>query len=239
MKRILAILLIGLAVESMAFAENVKPGDVDYPALNTSAHENLAVSGRAPENWELRLSATYYPKEGGGIFKAVPGGVACEWAVGDGVTRRYSVDFEIPVVRRKDTFTAAIPVDRYKEGRCGWHLYEVSYALVKRPSDPPTWGRLALAPQDIVPTYPPIDPSDHRTQVDLWCWDSPLGKQFWINGTQLDCNLAGSVGISPMKFIPAARRGNNSAVYFFPEMHSVSFIFHDLDAEAAIEKAKQ
>jgi hypothetical protein len=42
-----------------------------------------------------------------------------------------------------------------------------------------------------------------------------------------------------MKYIPAARRSNNRAVYIPPSTRTLSFIFHDLDAEAAIERARQ
>jgi hypothetical protein len=238
MKWMLVYLFLSLAVEPTAFADNVKPGDSDFPALNISAHINETVSGHIPEKWELRLGATYYPKEGG-ILNPVTGGLVCGWLVGIGASRPYFVDYELPVVRKGDAFTASIPVDRYQEGRCGWHLSAVGYTVVKKHGDPMTAGQLAAAPIDAVQTYPPIDPSDRRSQVDLWCWDSPLEKKYWFNGVQMDCGLAGSAGVSPMKFIPATRRGDNRAVYLYPDMKSLTFIFHDLDAEAAIEKEKR
>src|ERR1700685_1678444 len=99
MKWMLACLNLSLAVEPTAFAGNVKPGDSDYPVLNTNAHVNVAVSGRVPESWELRLGATYYPKEGG-IYNPITGGLVCGWLVGIGASRPYFVDYELPVVRK-------------------------------------------------------------------------------------------------------------------------------------------
>jgi hypothetical protein len=39
--------------------------------------------------------------------------------------------------------------------------------------------------------------------------DSPLDRQYWSNGARLNCEDAGYSSISPIKFIPAADRGNN------------------------------
>jgi hypothetical protein len=168
MKWMTVCVLLQLAFDTAAFSGNINPGDRDYPSLNSNAHREVVVSGRAPEKWELRLGATYYPKEGG-IPNPSTGGLVRGWTVGLGASRPYYIAYELTVQRHGDSYTASIPMDRYEEGHCGWHLSEVSYTIVKRIGDPATAGRLAQDPRDIAPTYPPIDLSAHRSQVDLWC----------------------------------------------------------------------
>jgi hypothetical protein len=229
MKWMLAFVFLALAFHTTAFGDNVRPGDRDYPDLNTNAHIDVPVSGRVPAGWDLRLFTTYYAKDNA-MTGATIGGLGCG---------RIFVEYKLHVVRDGDTFTTTIPMDRYQEGRCGWHVTTVRYTVVKRSGDPETGGRLAVTPQDIIQTYPPTDATDHRNQVDLWCWDDPSEPKYWINGIRLDCENAKDAVMSPMKYIPAAKRGDNRAVYFLPDTKNLSFIFHDLDAEAMRERAQQ
>jgi hypothetical protein len=238
MKWTFVYVLLQLAFETTAVGGNVNPGDRDYPALNSNAHTKIVVSGRAPEKWKLHLVAYYYPKEGG-ILNPSTGGLVCGWAVGPGVSLPYSITYGLTVHRHGDTYTAEMPMDRYEEGHCGWHLSMVGYTIVKRVGDPATGGRIAQDPRDVVSSYPPIDLSNLRTQVDLWCWESPSSKEYWTNGVRLNCEDAGYRPNSPMKFIPAADRGDDRAVYFLPDTKSLTFIFHDLDAEAAQQQGKK
>lgn len=231
-----ASLSFGLIV-CLTACGNVEPGDRNYPALDPNAHENISVTGLIPEKWGLHIRVTYYPREGG-IQNPITGGLVCGWSVGLGASRPYHVDFELPVVRSGNTFATTIPVDRYRPGHCGWHLSDLAFTVAKN-GEAPTNGMLAQAASDLVRSNSPEGEGNRHTQRDLWCWDNPLEQRDWINGAKLNCELAESGDISPMKYIPAAKRGYTRSLPLKVGIPNLSFIFHDLDAEAVNYRAQQ
>jgi hypothetical protein len=218
-----ALLLLPLTV--MASGRNVQRGDRDYPAVNPEARQAIPIHGKAPANWTVRLYVYYTTKA---MFDKNSPGEICQYDSSgglEGAMQPYSVDEELPVTRQGDAFTATLFFDHFKPGRCGWHVSDLGYSIRRNDGNPPTSGILAGSPRNH-----PGSP-DNGDRMDLWCWEAPV--PIGIANSKFDCTFAPFAKISPIKLIPPSKRGNVRPLLILPTTGSLTFIFHDLDAEAA------
>jgi hypothetical protein len=109
---------------------NVRPGDFEYPVANHEANKVLSIVGRMPRSLDVKLIAKFSPKDGG-IYNPTTGGLVCGYAVGLGAHTPYTVDVPISIERSGEVYSASILIDKFQEGKCGWHLFAISYSASK------------------------------------------------------------------------------------------------------------
>lgn len=219
-----------LPLPVMTPSRNIRRGDRDYPAVNVQARQAIAIHGKAPADWTVRLYVYYTTKT---MFDKNSPGEVCQYDASgglEGAMQPYSVQEDLPVTRQGDTFTATLFFDHFEPGRCGWHVSDLGYSTGRNDGNPPTAGILADSPRNH-----PGSP-DNGDRMDLWCWEGPV--PIGIANSKFDCTFAPYSSISPIKFIPLSERGNIRTLLILPTTRSLIFIFHDLDAEAAAFRSR-
>lgn len=149
-----------------ARTENVTPGDPDYPVLNSTPQRIVTVTGTLPKSLAIEFKLLYIANEY--IPLSEPLNSQCSFLVAAGSAKQtYYLVENLPIKRTGDSYTASINVDKYLEGRCGWHLATLSYQLPHGEGMERDFIRPAVAyfNQD-TQTY-------YEGPVDIWCETDP------------------------------------------------------------------
>jgi hypothetical protein len=225
--------MAGLWALASCAGSNVGPGDSDYPAVNSAASQIVSVSGTVPADWQLKIVAAFRPRSNINVKTQK---MDCGHSHGYGF-ESYAVDISLPIIRQGSTYATSFMIDHFQEGRCEWRFQSLSAEIKKREPEPISYASLAVSP-----VKNEWKPTNQTNQIDKWCVESSSYKERM--GLSLDCDEVGGVGSmfpdqSPIEYIPWNLRGSNRPLVISENVRVLIANIHDLDAEAAIVRAKK
>lgn len=197
--------------------QQIAPGAANYPVLNPKAGWTVQVTGELPPTVPLEyLEATY--SVGFAMSDEPP---ECRSAESHGGFPLLHTE-RIDVSRSGGAYRAAVAVDKFQPGSCGWHLREVLFHVAG--ADP---GAMPASINAFDQRYSLRGPlGDAATnRVDLWC--RPIGWR--INGG-MACQTLENIRPDLAGRIPAQERGGTIAIWAYPTSGPVQVNFHDLEA---------
>jgi len=246
-KVIILTLFLALSLNALSHGSEggeLKPGESYYPKINPHAHQNAVISFTLPEGWSIEIIAAYAVSAPDNMSFFGP---RCTqnpgWLGIPGAFRTY---LTIPAVRDGDRYTATVQMDHFLPGQCGWQTNGFNYRVFKNsvPAAVDTLteitahgvafadGALARISWDASVGDGVISSAD----PNIWCWESGMDTVV-PGGYKLQCDHGDRVKKSLSQFIAPQLLGDWNR-YTAIQGHSVSYIIHDLDAEAAANKAK-
>jgi hypothetical protein len=99
----------------------VAPGTTFYPKKNADPIRQVSIRGTIASTLTIALSAIYRGKVAEDCYKTT----IFSGEIFEGQTNPLQVTVPIPVFREDSKFSAALEVDRFVPGKCGWHLAAV------------------------------------------------------------------------------------------------------------------
>ncbi len=224
MKQFALIVIVGAMAGCST--SNIQIGDSDYPVNNANPKKILSIKGDIPSTLDVKLIAHYSPKDGG-IYNPTTGGLVCGYMVGLGAYAPYMVDVPLHISRNGTTYVSSIPIDQFQEGRCGWHLFSLTYSVSKD-----KLATRASYNMDLLRAL--VDQSsgnyhggeNNPNKLYKWCFASSND----VDKTYLDCEP--SIDNKLFEFVPDEKKNFYSQSIIDLETQAVEINFYDLDAMA-------
>jgi hypothetical protein len=209
--------------------ENIKPGEGEYPVLSPHAVRALTLTGTLPATLNVRLRLSY-TTSATAIGNSPVSVEQCGYRAAQGVFRPFDITEPLDIVRDGNHFHAAIFVDKYLQGRCGWHLELIGFAVLNGvgPLAEGWFARAYDAHRDL--TYLG---NLYEGRIDEWCKRNPYPPD--PRRPEQCSSFPGIQRISAVppeisRHIPADQQRENSTVWIFPDTKIIEIYFHDLDA---------
>lgn len=182
----------------------------------------VLMSGTLPENLPVQLAAYYstlHPEDG-------ENGYADCYHSGFSFSRNLHLTEPIQVVRHGPRYEASVALDKYQPGRCGWVLVYVGYKVTERyggttgnPGWPAGTATVSIANSATI-LRDAASTRYWRGPVDIWCSPQICGLLVEMSGVDA-------------QGVPASELSTQHTTWIFPDTHSVTVNFHDLDTPPA------
>jgi len=202
--------------------QEVAPGTANYPALNPKAGWVIQVEGELPPSVSVEyLEATYIV---GLAMSDAPGPPECRSADAHGGFPLLRTE-RVEVSRSAGSYRAAVTVDKFQPGPCGWHLRDVHFQIAGAGRDPtPAW----ISPFDQRYSLRGPVGEARSSRLDLWC--RSIG---WSFKKGMACETLAHIRPDLAGRVPPEERGESSEIWAYPSGGPLQVNFHDLDRLAA------
>jgi WD40 repeat protein len=208
-------------------ADNVRPDESDYPALNPHPTRVLELSGQLPQTLQIGFKVSYEADPDAGTVQA---GNYCGFKLNSEAFPLYSI--EEPLVIRRDAkgFHASVSIDKYLPARCRWHLHSIDYEVLNG-AGPQSAGVVGLTYQK---RYGGGDPHlVPNGRVIVWCKKNPYPPEPARPERCGNLSLLEDISIiSPetLASFPLEDRKNRNSTWLFPDTDKIEVNFYDLDS---------
>jgi hypothetical protein len=192
---------------------NIKPGEADYPAINSSPAHTVKVDEDPPSN-QVQFIVGYRATKPGGPTDSQQ---TCEFEVGGGVLDYF---FVTELVNWQSNGQLAL--DRYQPGRCGWAFSRVGFT-VNGPTDPP---------QELF-SYNDDPDRPSNLDIDIWCFVAPNRPRACADIKGLQPAFPTLIPPKVMRQIVDSGQGDGPPATIGPRTSSVRIRFHNLNGYLA------
>jgi hypothetical protein len=192
---------------------NIKPGDADYPIINSAPTRTIKVYEDPPDT-KVQFIVGYRATESA---EPTDPQKTCEYEVGGGV-----FDFFNVTLNPNWKNSGQLILDRYQPGRCKWAFAGVWYT-VNGPADQP--GELLFYQDD--PTLP------STINIDIWCFVVPDRPRGCGDIGSVHASFDTHVSSEVLRQILDSGQGSGLPRYVGPNASLVNIRFHDLNAYMA------
>ena len=201
-------------------AENVKPGDADYPVANPHPVEIIELTVIIPASLKVQLSQGYIAQSVGG---SVDSGPHCAYIQTMSQARfQYSVAPELQLNRiGADSFSGQIILDRYLPGWCSWGFTAA-------------WYRIGDRREDELLRVDHPERSTGNSRIDLWCLRHPKRDpripDACMDIRAIQLQFPEEISAATLAQIVASGGGGDVPIFIAPGLKSLLIQFHDLAA---------
>jgi hypothetical protein len=215
--------------------KNVMQFEPNYPRRNPNPSRTVSISGRIPQNLQIKFFAYYAASRILGYDACYRGTV--------GPTIPLHLAEPLDAERDASSYRLLVTVDKYQPGECGWVLDAVGYQLLDKDPVLDREEGFETGGVKIVNFYqgdklPAANnsPMYWRGRVDLWCYKGPIGDRMQVPET---CALLGGFPPDFQAIGPEDQKGSNASTWIFPDARSAEVNFRNLNALVAEHAEKR
>ena len=224
--------MLAFLIVRITLSPNVRPGDRDYPRINTNAQRLISLNATIPRTLRVRFE---------GYYVAV--NPDCTYLVGNGDRARYYARIPIALLGNGQSQPASFALDGVLPGRCQWQFRALEYRIVFDDDAKLSEEDAAIRTGDIAGLE-----GKYTGAVDLWCWPRNEFRRNAINHPQ--CSTWFGAAFSDQKILdmfeaddksrnaPGSNHSDNPSTTISADTTAVTVHFHDIDAEYATHQRR-